>query len=565
MSELPGTRPLDSDALRIQQLKEKLAEVQGNGSFFARRSDVSRSLRPTSPISPGTIRTGPSLRAIDDAAHGEAKHNFVYGTSDRPLNSASTQQSSSDSLGHTSNGRRRQAPVIKPATHRLSSSLKHEGRREIPNFLSLAPSSPESSLRRNLNSVPRTAPDSEVVPFLYQDLGNLKHVSPVASPMSEVPNPFDAAFPDNKSLNGISSPLNPHNMNHTSASGNAGGNSRGRGRRDATDLTAVVPPGKQSRGFLNSFMHKRRKEEKSEASQERQQSSEDDGVSHEHFTSPFEQQARARTSTHASSLSLRLPLSRRQTLNVDGLSRLKKSIVSTDQSPGTSIGASGVILDTDLTHMAGIVKPSADMSLPKVDFSFENTHPDVSVTSGQGDFAEAAWAPPESWAVRRPEDIARDEVVLDEPDPLEGSSTSDKKEMQVSTNTSNSELTARRGPNHQMRVFRGDWTFATLACGLHTTTETLMSILGRKFFLPSVANYQILLERNGLSRILQSWEKPFLLQKTLLEEAGYTQQDRLEEIGREDNSYLCRFIFTTCSVPSFSLVRDGNLSKSRSS
>lgn len=374
----------------------------------------------------------------------------------------------------------------------------------------------------------------------------MKQESPVASPMTEVPNPFDSSYSNSNLFNTISSPLNPQGMGHTS--------SNGRGRRDAADISAAVSHGRPSRSFFNNLIHKKRKDEKPEVTHERQQSSDNEPISHEHFTSPFEPHSRGRSSTQATSLSLRLPLSRRQTLNVDGL-KTKKSVISMDQSPGTSIGIGGMILDTDLTHMAGIVKPSTDTSLPKVDFTFDNMRQDSAVlTGGQGDFAEAAWAPPESWAVRRPEDIVRDEVIQYEPDPLEGLSPNDRKESQVSSKTSNSDLTARRGPNHQMRVFRGDWTFATLACGLHTTTESLMSILGRKFFLPSVANYQILLERNGLSRILQSWEKPFLLQKTLLEEAGYTQQDRLEEIGREDNSYLCRFIFATCSVPSFSLV-----------
>jgi adenylate cyclase len=49
-------------------------------------------------------------------------------------------------------------------------------------------------------------------------------------------------------------------------------------------------------------------------------------------------------------------------------------------------------------------------------------------------------------------------------------------------------------------------------------------------------------------------EKPVLLQKRRLEQAGYTEEDRLEDLGREDHSYLCRFTFRVESVPSFGAV-----------
>ena len=38
-------------------------------------------------------------------------------------------------------------------------------------------------------------------------------------------------------------------------------------------------------------------------------------------------------------------------------------------------------------------------------------------------------------------------------------------------------------------------------------------------------------------------EKPVMLQKRRLEQVGYTEHDKLDDIGREDNSYLYRFVF----------------------
>lgn len=38
-------------------------------------------------------------------------------------------------------------------------------------------------------------------------------------------------------------------------------------------------------------------------------------------------------------------------------------------------------------------------------------------------------------------------------------------------------------------------------------------------------------------------EKPLLLQKRRFEQAGYTDLDPLDDIGREDNSYLSKLVY----------------------
>jgi adenylate cyclase len=53
-----------------------------------------------------------------------------------------------------------------------------------------------------------------------------------------------------------------------------------------------------------------------------------------------------------------------------------------------------------------------------------------------------------------------------------------------------------------------------------------------------------------------------MIQKRLLEQAGYTDLDRLEDVGREDNSYLCRFTFLPAKMSGYSsLERDPGFSK----
>jgi adenylate cyclase len=46
-------------------------------------------------------------------------------------------------------------------------------------------------------------------------------------------------------------------------------------------------------------------------------------------------------------------------------------------------------------------------------------------------------------------------------------------------------------------------------------------------------------------------ERPLKLQKQLLEQGGYTENDKLDDLEREDNSYLFRFTFRETAIPKF--------------
>lgn len=94
-----------------------------------------------------------------------------------------------------------------------------------------------------------------------------------------------------------------------------------------------------------------------------------------------------------------------------------------------------------------------------------------------------------------------------------------------------------------VRVFREDGTFGTISCDIDTTVTELMQLLGKKFFLPSVSEYQLTVRTGGLERILLPKERPLVYQRVLLEFMGYTKDDRLHDVGRDDLSYMCRFEF----------------------
>lgn len=99
-----------------------------------------------------------------------------------------------------------------------------------------------------------------------------------------------------------------------------------------------------------------------------------------------------------------------------------------------------------------------------------------------------------------------------------------------------------RGPNHIIRVFKEDNTFTTILCPLETTTAELLTIVQRKFFFELISNFQITLYLGSKVKVLEPFEKPLKIQMGLLTLSGYTENDNLRIIGREDLSFVCKFV-----------------------
>ncbi|KAK4054214.1 cysteinyl-tRNA synthetase [Microbotryomycetes sp. JL201] len=106
-----------------------------------------------------------------------------------------------------------------------------------------------------------------------------------------------------------------------------------------------------------------------------------------------------------------------------------------------------------------------------------------------------------------------------------------------------------------IRIFRPDQTFSTLPAPLTVTASELTSILARRFQITSKSNLTLYLREKGTERRVAANEKPVLLTKRRFEQAGYSDLDKLEELGREDNSYLCRLIYKPVEAP-VSLTED---------
>ncbi|GAB7365075.1 hypothetical protein MBLNU230_g5856t1 [Neophaeotheca triangularis] len=198
-------------------------------------------------------------------------------------------------------------------------------------------------------------------------------------------------------------------------------------------------------------------------------------------------------------------------------------------------------LDTDISHMEGIVDSRQPPLTPQNDYSdWMAEGPKDKVQNDDG----GAWDAPDSWAVKRVQD---DNVGR----------------LREADDQGNVAKDDDPGPMYFMRIFRADSTFAVISAGLNTTAAELISMMAKKTFLQDeLDNYQLVMRKQDTSRQLEPGERPLVLQKRLLELAGFKENDRLEDLGREDHGYLCRFTFLPAKMSGYSsLERDPGFNK----
>lgn len=159
--------------------------------------------------------------------------------------------------------------------------------------------------------------------------------------------------------------------------------------------------------------------------------------------------------------------------------------------------------------------------------------PSGAPTLGLG--VNGVWNAPDSWAVRRGDETA---AHVPETDDIGSPPKPDEKKKP-----------------YCIRVFRSDGTFATLQLPLETTVnEVISQIVKKSYVTDGLDNYHIILRKHDLVRVLSAAERPLLMQKRLLQQVGYEERDRIEDIGREDNSYLCRFLFLSARESDFHAI-----------
>ena len=203
-------------------------------------------------------------------------------------------------------------------------------------------------------------------------------------------------------------------------------------------------------------------------------------------------------------------------------------------------------LDTDMANMEGIIdqgsirQPSLLMTPPIMRNEPPEGFPWAPQAAAEPEEI-GTWDAPDSWAVKRlPED-------------MEGEAehkASDPKEKDL-------------GPQFFMRIFRADSTFAVISAGLNTSAAELIQMMAKKSYVhDELDTYQIVMRKRGLSRQLGGLERPLQIQTSLLELAGYQENDSLQDLGREDHGYLCRFTFLPTKMSGYSsLEKDPGFSK----
>ncbi|POR36681.1 Adenylate cyclase [Tolypocladium paradoxum] len=187
-------------------------------------------------------------------------------------------------------------------------------------------------------------------------------------------------------------------------------------------------------------------------------------------------------------------------------------------------------LDTNLNDMEGILtKP---LPLTPMDTSFVNSI-DGERKESTVEGPKGGWDAPDSWAVRR------------------------GTEERSSHTTDVDELESPPRPEEKLtpyfiRIFRSDGTFSTHTMPLDSSvTDVISQVVKKTHVVDGLENYHIIMKKHDLIRVLTPPERPLLMQKRLLQQVGYEEKDRIEELGREDNGYLCRFMFLSAREGDF--------------
>lgn len=204
-------------------------------------------------------------------------------------------------------------------------------------------------------------------------------------------------------------------------------------------------------------------------------------------------------------------------------------------------------LDTNLNDMEGILtRPPA---LPPMDAGFPAAAAAVGPEQREtitSPIPKGRWDAPDSWAVRRnTEDNTYEAPEMDD---LQSPPRADE-----------------RMTPYCIRIFRSDGTFSTHSMPLDATvTDVISQVIKKAYVVDGLDNYHIILKKQGLIRVLSPLERPLLIQKRMLEQVGYEEKDRIEDLGREDNSYLCRFMFLSAKESDFhSKTADMSITRSQ--
>ncbi|ONH68786.1 Adenylate cyclase [Cyberlindnera fabianii] len=162
-----------------------------------------------------------------------------------------------------------------------------------------------------------------------------------------------------------------------------------------------------------------------------------------------------------------------------------------------------------------------------------------------------SWAAPESWDVK--EDKKDQKSIDDDEDYV-------VRRTYTHMSHDTTDLKAHENRQYHIRIHAEDDDFAsTLKRPYGETVDELLKFLKGRYQLSG--DYKLSLRVGKVTKKLESFQKPVKIQTNLLLLSGYNDDDKLEEIGRFDLSYLFKFILHHDVLKQLSPAEEENISR----
>ncbi|KAI6157939.1 hypothetical protein BKA82DRAFT_4063737 [Pisolithus tinctorius] len=171
--------------------------------------------------------------------------------------------------------------------------------------------------------------------------------------------------------------------------------------------------------------------------------------------------------------------------------------------------------------------------------------------------SDGAWTAPESWAVEREEVFGPEEEVhsVSEEESLAASS-SRSPDNGSAYNHTGTRRRGRRESRHshkqttttnkfvRVRIYRDDGSYHVAQILPTSTVADLTPSLNAKVLLDQDREtHKLYLKERGRERVLAPTERPAAITRRRLEQAGYDQADSLDYIAAEDMTFLLKFVY----------------------
>ncbi|WFD18608.1 adenylate cyclase [Malassezia caprae] len=107
-----------------------------------------------------------------------------------------------------------------------------------------------------------------------------------------------------------------------------------------------------------------------------------------------------------------------------------------------------------------------------------------------------------------------------------------------------------------LRVYQPNETYVLLSCAPESTTAEMLCALGQHVAMADPQGYRLFLYERGMDRPLTATERPARIIRRRLLQAGYTEADDLDGLGRQDLSCLLRFVYRADRFPTLPVEQE---------